>query len=157
MTPFWRALASVLVGIAAWPTATHAAPPVLDTPPVVRAVAPTYPRVAADASVIGYVLVDVEVDSTGAVATAKIVRTPALLQEEPLRAAQLWRFEPDRDKPKRTVRLTFVFDLVVDPPSEGDLYPAFAPPYIVEVRAQCKRRCEMLEKQRATAFMGLAR
>jgi TonB family protein len=129
----------------------------LDTPRVVRAVAPIYPRTAADALVLGYVWVDVEVDSAGVVMKADIVRTPALLDQEPLRAAQLWRFEPSPDTPTRTVRLTFVFDLIAEPKADADLYPSFTPPYIVEVRAACKRRCEAVERQRGTAFRGLTR
>jgi hypothetical protein len=99
--------------------------------------------------------VDVDIDSTGAVKETHLIRTPALLQDEPLRAARLWRFEPAPEVPIRTVRLTFVYDLVRDPRGDEELYSAFVPPYRVDLRAKCQRHCDQLEKVRQGAFMGL--
>lgn len=132
-----------------------AAPPVLSTPEVLKAVAPTYPPMAIRAVVIGYVLVDVSVDASGAVTSTHIVRTPVLLDQAALRAARQWRFAPDTASAVRTVRLTFVFDLAEKPQAEEDLYPSFVPPYRVDVRDRCRHGCDTLKEHRASAFMGL--
>ena len=136
------AVALPLLLWAATPTGQAAEERGPSSPGVVRAVAPNYPELPT--LVVGYVLVDATVDASGAVTDARVVRTPAMLQKEPVQAARLWRFEPAAGSSPRTVRLMFIFDQLRDPSIE-ELYPVFVPPYAIEIRAKCRRHCDGLD------------
>jgi protein TonB len=83
--------------------------------PSTRAPAP-YPPGAVGS---GSVLVEVEVDAAGTVASAKVVRSAPGFDESALRAARAWRFRPARREGKPTasfVYLVFGFRAPVVPP-----------------------------------------
>ena len=123
-----------------------------DTPPQVpevkRAVAPRYPQLPGNPPLLGRVIIEASVDAAGQVTGTKVLRAPAMLHQESERAARRWKFAPSTTTGERTVRLTFVFDLIADPVNDDELWPVFVPPYTVEVRAKCMRHCDKLEELR---------
>ncbi len=137
--------------------ATEGTEPVAPGPRVIHAVLPDFPTIAVTAGVIGYVVIDVEIDSEGAVKNTRLLRTPPLIDAGPMSAARMWRFEPSPEPGLRTARLTFVFDQVNSPKADSELYSRFTPPHRVDIFAKCKRRCEELDKQREGAFFGLGK
>jgi protein TonB len=60
----------------------------------VRDVAPVYPATAISAKVEGVVIVEADIDVTGHVTEARILRSIALLDEAALDAVRQWEFEP---------------------------------------------------------------
>jgi TonB family protein len=63
-------------------------------PTKIHDVRPVYPPMAMDAGVTGVVIAEVGVDGTGAVATARILKSIPLLDEAALDAIKEWRFTP---------------------------------------------------------------
>ena len=82
-----------------------------DSPKVLKAVPPThYPPLAAAAMVSGKVKVEVKIDPTGDVISAKIIKGPKLLGDTARAAALRWKFERSEEVSReRTVQLTFTF------------------------------------------------
>jgi len=60
----------------------------------IRDVRPVYPPIARDAGVTGVVIVEILIDSTGAVAEAHILRSIPLLDQAALDAVTQWRYQP---------------------------------------------------------------
>jgi TonB family protein len=105
-----------------------------DEPAVVAAVAPTYPVIAAAAKASGDVNVDVTIDSSGNVSSARAVNAHALLKNICEATARRWKFAPTKEpKSNRTARLIFTFREVADRVPEHERTPVFLPPYRVEV------------------------
>jgi protein TonB len=63
-------------------------------PTKIHDVRPVYPPMAMDAGVTGVVIAEIGVDGTGAVATARILKSIPLLDEAALDAIKEWRFTP---------------------------------------------------------------
>ncbi len=63
-------------------------------PERVKYVAPVYPQDAKDARVSGIVIMELIVDETGHVATAKLVRSVALLDQAAMDAVMQWEYTP---------------------------------------------------------------
>jgi TonB family protein len=105
-----------------------------DGPAVVAAVAPVYPPIAAAAHAIGDVTVDVKIDASGKVTSARAVEGHSLLQAVSVGAARRWRFVPANEADaERTARLTFTFlDTKANAP-EDERTAVFLPPYKVQV------------------------
>jgi TonB family protein len=121
-------------------------------PQVVRAVAPVYPTTAAQILVLGQVIVEVSIDEGGLVTRAHLLRTPAMLEGTAMEAARLWRFEAAPGQGERKAELVFLFDQIAAPKAESELYPAFLPPYTMEIKTKCVRHCEKLDEIRKDAF-----
>src|SRR5262245_45942625 len=66
----------------------------LDWPRVVRKVVPAYPAVAAARRISGPVRIDVDIDSKGAVTTARVITGDKLLGDAAQKAALRWTFQP---------------------------------------------------------------
>lgn len=64
-------------------------------PPMkIKDVRPVYPPIALSARVEGVVIVEVDIDTEGAVSAARVLRPVALLDEAALEAVRQWRFTP---------------------------------------------------------------
>ena len=124
-------------------------------PRVIQPVATIYPNLAVMARILGYILIDVDIDKTGKVKETHLIRGIPLLDAVSLKAAQKWRFEPAPDMPLRTVRLTFAFDLICEPASPDAVKTTYAPPYRVDVRAISTGPCDQLADSRTRAFKDL--
>lgn len=59
-------------------------------------VAPTYPVTARSARVQGVVILEAVIDESGAVTSARVLRSIPMLDEAALTAVRQWRFEPAR-------------------------------------------------------------
>ena len=108
-------------------------------PPVVSAVAPTYPmfvRGGAGAfDLSGEIYVKVSIDETGNVSSARALNGAPLLQQVAQKAAKRWKFVPAaKGADVRTTRLHFIFRTMPRGTSDEELSPIFMPPYSVEVR-----------------------
>jgi TonB family protein len=105
-----------------------------DGPAVVAAAAPVYPAIAAAAHASGEVTVDVKIDASGKVISARAVSGHSLLQAVSVAAARRWRFVPANETDaERTARLTFSFiDTKANAPEE-ERTAVFLPPYKVQV------------------------
>jgi TonB family protein len=105
-----------------------------DGPAVVAAVAPVYPPIAAAAHAMGDVTVDVKIDASGKVTSARAVDGHSLLQAVSVAAARRWRFVPANEaNAERRARLTFTFlDMKANAP-EDERTAVFLPPYKVQV------------------------
>lgn len=107
--------------------------PASDSAIAVRAAMPPYPAIAAAWAVSGTVLVDVQIDPNGRVATANAASGPKPLRKPATDAAERWVFNSvDSSAGSRSVRLTFVFrELSYEwKQDERD----FSPPYQMAVR-----------------------
>jgi periplasmic protein TonB len=83
-------------------------------PKVVHQVDAVYPEDAKQARVEGVVEVAVTVDTDGAVAATRVVKSVAMLDDAAEAALKQWRFEPGREdgKPVRVeVRISVRFSL----------------------------------------------
>lgn len=104
-------------------------------PYVVATAAPEYPALARAARISGSVLVDVEIDEKGAVASIHFVSGHPLLRRASEDTAHRYRFQPAAQSETRTARLTFIFrQLDVDEEREKIISPLILSPYQVEVR-----------------------
>jgi TonB family protein len=104
-------------------------------PAVVSAVAPLYPPIIRTAGLSGDYYVDVEINRSGKVISAKALRAPKLMQKVIEEAAGQWQFAPDPNGQKnRKVQLTFSFRRMPLKTSNFEGTPVFYPPYRIEVR-----------------------
>ena len=104
-------------------------------PYVVATAAPEYPPLARAARISGSGIVDVEVDSLGAVRSVRLVSVHPLLRTASEQAAHKFRFEPDAQVVSRTARLTFVFRLIdIYDEKLGIPKSLILSPYQVEIR-----------------------
>jgi TonB family protein len=100
---------------------------------VVTASPPKYPPLARITNTKGSVLVAVDVDAQGSVASAKAIEGHPLLRQSAEAAAMLWKFAPASDRdPLRSTRLTFVFDMKYEEETSVRDEIAFLPPYTLE-------------------------
>lgn len=110
-----------------------------DLPPVVSAVAPTYPPIALSLNANGEVLVEVSIDAEGKVVST-IVSGNEYLREASKQAAMKWRFGTVKEGSKtRTARLTFVYghgDATQPLRTQPEITTVFKPPYRVELILQ---------------------
>jgi TonB family protein len=114
--------------------AYQVAPQPNELPEVVAAAAPIYPPIALAAHATGEVIVEVKINSDGAVSSASAVKGHALLLHTSLAAARRWKFKADGVKSDtRTVRLTFIFQILDKEAPAEELTPLFLPPYAVKV------------------------
>ena len=114
--------------------AVQSEPQSSEQPPVLLAAAPIFPAIASAARATGNVVVEVKIDSLGAVSSAHTVEGHALLRKACEAAARRWKFAPIEDKSRiRTARLTFSFRILEKDVPETEITPVFMPPYKVEV------------------------
>jgi TonB family protein len=106
-----------------------------DSAAVVSAVAPVYPAIAQAANATGDVVVAVEINKSGAVASARAISGHTLLQKVSVEAARRWKFSASNEEHRRA-ELTFSFRIVPDKTAAIDRTPVFYPPYRVEVRSE---------------------
>ena len=100
---------------------------------VLEAVPPIYSQIAVNARASGKLLVEVEINSDGSVASAHAIQ-PNIFRPAAERAALRWRFVPSTDAKLRVVKLVFHFKVMDRPVEASDLVPIFKPPYEIEVR-----------------------
>jgi hypothetical protein len=109
-----------------------------EQPAVVLAVAPIFPPAAVASNTSGRVVIEVQIDVTGAVSMAKIVDGDVLFRQGKIYEATAlrWRFAADKNGAGlRTARLTFVFRIMPKETPPAELTSVFMPPYKkVEVR-----------------------
>ncbi len=102
-------------------------------PSVLSTAAPVYPPLARAAMISGKVLVELEIDSLGAVTSISTITGHPLLRTASEKAARQYSFQPDTETRARTARLTFIFTLV-NVLAEKVRSPLILSPYQVEVR-----------------------
>lgn len=74
---------------------------------------PTYPPIAVAARVMGNIIVEVSMNTAGAVTTTKIIQGHPLLNQTAAAAAMKWRFTPAANGlTARTARLIFTFRIM---------------------------------------------
>jgi TonB family protein len=114
-----------------------------DEPVVLRAVAPAFPVPSKASFAVGAVIVEVQINASGAVTKAHAIKGHPFLHATTEKAAQRWVFAPAAAEAKvRTVRLTFVFKMMEDARTpDEDVSPIFMPPFKIEVR----RRVPVIE------------
>jgi TonB family protein len=66
----------------------------ISAPTKIRNVPPVYPPLAMSANVTGVVIIEATIDTTGAVADAKVLRSIPLLDQAALDAVKQWQFTP---------------------------------------------------------------
>jgi TonB family protein len=104
---------------------------IAEQPSVVSAAAPWFPAVAKAAKAFGDVVVEVEIDTSGAVSSARAVEGHSLLRKVSEDAAGRWKFAAAEKAGARKARLTFSFRHAETSEDEGP--PQFEPPYKVVV------------------------
>ena len=104
--------------------------PTGERPIVTRAVAPSgYPPIAVSAHAQGKVVIEVKINSEGAVVKTKVIQGHALLASTAGNAAKRWRFAAaSSGSPERSVQLTFDFQIAA---RKEDAQVIFNPPYEV--------------------------
>ena len=116
----------------------------LKQPRVLATSAPAYPALARAAKISGSVIVDVEVDASGAVNSVRAVQGHPMLRDVSKDAAKHFRFVPDVKERLRTARVAFTFrQLDVDERTTRVLSPLILSPYQIEIR----RGFTLLEKE----------
>lgn len=103
-----------------------------EQPTVTAAVAPILPPIARQARVESAVEVEVKIDESGNVSSAKVISGHPLVQNACETAARKWKFR--RRTSVGTVRLKFSFDCVDRDKLAPDPTITFLPPYEVEVK-----------------------
>lgn len=137
---------SVIAVMMVWLCSSSTALTSAKEPTVTIAVAPVFPRLAAAVNASSRVTVEVKINRQGIVTSKTSLDGHPLFCEAAQNAAQLWRFAPDPEGDEiRTVRLTFVFSLVIDA-AEAELTPVFTPPYQVEVKHQVPPHIDVNER-----------
>jgi TonB family protein len=117
----------------------------LEQPRVVRAVAAIYPHIAAVAGASGTITVDLEIYSTGAVKSVRLVNGLKILGKAAEQSASRWVFTPASESGSlRSVRLTYVFKLMPSSAAPEDLSAVFDPPFRIEVRAALPREIHLV-------------
>jgi TonB family protein len=106
----------------------------LEQPFVLSTAAPLYPPLARAAMISGRVLVDLEIDSLGAVTSISSITGHPLLRIVSEKASRQYRFQPAAESGARTARLTFIFTLV-NVAAEKVRSPIILSPYQIEVKA----------------------
>jgi TonB family protein len=104
---------------------------------VIYAVAPAFPVLAYRARAYGAVQVEVDVDSSGTVITAKVIKNNItfLFGESSERAAKRWKFVPkSNDLAMRKYEITFRFTLMPEYTPEDELTTIYIHPFEMEVR-----------------------
>ena len=101
-----------------------------ESPMVTKAVAPSgYPPIAVSAHAQGKVVIEVNINSDGAVVKTKVIQGHALLASTAGNAAKRWRFAAvSNGSPERSVLLTFDFQIAA---RKEDAQVIFNPPYEV--------------------------
>lgn len=101
-----------------------------ESPMVTKAVAPSgYPPIAVSAHAQGKVVIEVNINSDGAVVKTKVIQGHALLASTAGNAAKRWRFAAvSNGSPERSVQLTFDFQIAA---RKEDAQVIFNPPYEV--------------------------
>jgi TonB family protein len=82
--------------------------------------APVYPPIAKAARIVGTVVFDVVIGTTGKIATMRVVSGPAMLQQAAIDCLKQWTFKPfikDGSPTKATGRVSILFDLGKDEPT----------------------------------------
>jgi TonB family protein len=100
------------------------------SPLVTKAVAPSgYPPIAVSANAHGRVIIEVKINSDGAVVKTEVIQGHPLLASSAGNAAKRWRFAAVPDgSPERSAKLTFDFQIAA---SKEDAQITFNPPYEV--------------------------
>ena len=122
-------LASAHAGQSGAPSAAH--------PAVTSAASPWYPPVAKAARATGDVVVEVEIDASGGVSSARAAMGHPLLRKPSEEAASRWKFAADSEAGVRRAQLTFSYRQAGSP--EDEVPPVFEPPYKVVVVAAIPR------------------
>jgi TonB family protein len=105
-----------------------------EEPIVVAAVPPVYPVIAAQAHAAGEVVVEVKIDRSGDVSSARAEKGHPLLQGPCIFSARRWKFAPAKDAPsERTAHLTFVFVSPDKDLTDRESAVVFYPPYKVQI------------------------
>jgi TonB family protein len=101
-----------------------------ESPMVTKAVAPSaYPPIAVSANDHGRVVIEVKINSDGAVVKTKVIQGHPLLASTAGNAAKRWRFAAvSNGSPDRSVLLTFDFQIAA---SKEEPQVTFNPPYEV--------------------------
>jgi TonB family protein len=101
-----------------------------ESPMVTKAVAPfAYPPIAVSANAHGTVIIEVKINSDGAVVKTKVIQGHPLLASSAGNAAKRWRFAAVPDgSPERSAKLTFDFQIAAN---KEDAQVTFNPPYEV--------------------------
>ncbi len=101
---------------------------------VIRAAAPSYPRVDGVAQAKGEVRVDMEIASSGKVSRAKAISGPASLRPAAEAAAREWEFRAtNREKTRWAVTFRFIIRAdLAEPPAVATI---FTPPDHVDIIA----------------------
>jgi TonB family protein len=101
-----------------------------ESPLVTKAVAPSgYPPIAVSANAHGRVVIEVKINSDGAVVKTAVIQGHPLLASSAGNAAKRWRFAAVPDgAPERSAKLTFEFQIAA---SKEDAQVTFNPPYEV--------------------------
>lgn len=105
-----------------------------EPPAVASAVAPPYRVLAVASNTSGTVAVDVKVNASGDVISARSVGGNPLLRQQAENTARRWRFVRANNGSVRAATLTFVFRIMLKETAADDLTPVFTPPYKIEVR-----------------------
>jgi len=121
-----------------------------DEPSPVQAVAPAYPRIAATAGASGTVVVEVQLNADGTVSELRTVEGVGGLAAAGEDAARQWKFVSTSEQKKRSVRLTFVFNIMPRDTPKHQLLPMFLPPYRVEVRATVPELIDSVNRDPST-------
>jgi TonB family protein len=69
-----------------------------ETPPVVKFVAPAYPRAAKDQRIMGTTLTRIVVNADGTISDASTIRAHPIFERYVLDALKAWRFKPSDKK-----------------------------------------------------------
>jgi TonB family protein len=97
-------------------------------PAVISSPLPSYPPIAVAKKERGKILIDVEIDSSGKVVSATVVKGSSILSKVARKTALAWRFdEAESGTGLRPARLTFVFH------RECIARPRFTPPYRLDI------------------------
>jgi TonB family protein len=106
-----------------------------EMPLVITAVAPAYPVLAVASNTSGTVEVEVQINASGEVASARSINGHPLLCKQAEITARRWRFELAKNNTEtRIATLKFVFRIAPKETSADDLTSVFTPPYQVEVK-----------------------
>jgi TonB family protein len=120
-------------------------------PSPVQAVAPAYPRIAAAAGASGTVVVEVQLNVDGTVSELRTVEGVGALAAAGEDAALRWKFGSASDQKNRSVRLTFIFNIMPRATPKHQLLPMFLPPYRVEVRATVPELIDSVNRDPSTS------
>ena len=101
---------------------------------VIKAVAPVFPRTAIATSSSGKVIVEIRVNGTGVVTSAKAVEGHPLLLRSSENAAKKWQFK-QTEIAETLLCLTFVYTVVPKDALPEEIVAVFSLPYQIEVKS----------------------